>query len=114
MLMSFRVHLQLSEALGDLNRYYCSQANGKPIQEDEKLVRYYIDSGGAVDFARRWEEAMGDKNRWYCSEFFMRPVSDPLTLWNYYHYFAPLRAAGIISRYDPTTVMPLPHDTIAC
>jgi hypothetical protein len=116
MLMLFRVNLQLNEAVGDLNRYYCSQAHGYDIHEEEKLVRYYVKSGGAKDFARRWDEAMGDNNRWYCSEFFMRPISDPLTLWNYYMFFAPLRAAGLISRYDPSIVLPIPNQnqSIAC
>jgi hypothetical protein len=88
--MDFRVRQQFTEAFGQTNRWYCAQAYGQPIQDRELLVVYYIKSGGAEDFARRYEEAMGPLNRWYCSEYYRRDVRDPKTLWDYYmNYFDP-------------------------
>jgi hypothetical protein len=82
--MCFRVRKQLAEAFGPVNRWYCSQAYGRPIDDPETLLIYFIKSGGAADFAVRYAWAMGPQNRWYCSEFHGREVSDPETLWNYY------------------------------
>jgi len=79
-----RVRLQLAEALGPVNRWYCSQAFGKPINNDELLLAYFIKSGGATDFAIRYKNAMGPENRWYCSEYYRREIRDPEILWNYY------------------------------
>lgn len=82
--MDFRFKLQLAEARGALNRWYCSQCHCRQIDDDEMLMRYYIKSGGAKDFARRYEEAMGMLNKWYCSEFYGRAIGDPEILWDYY------------------------------
>jgi hypothetical protein len=91
--MDMRVRLQLAEALGPINRWFCSQAHRCRIDDPELLFRHYVKSGGAKDFARRYREAMGTDNRWYCSEYYRRDVQDPETLWDYYMKLAPLRAA---------------------
>ena len=83
--MHVRCCLQLAEALGPDNRWYCSQAHGKPVDDPEKLVIYFIKSGGAADFAARFEQALGPDNRWYCSEYYGYCVDDPEVLWNYYN-----------------------------
>ena len=54
------------------------------MHDPEVLVCYYVKSGGAADFARRFEEAMGDDNRYFCSEFYNREIWDPEVLWEYY------------------------------
>jgi hypothetical protein len=82
--MDFRLQLQLAEAFGSTNRWYCSQAHGCAIDDAETLLIYYINSGGAEDFAWRYADAMGPKNRWFCSEFYGREITDPQTLWEYY------------------------------
>ena len=82
--MHCRVRLQLAEALGPVNRWYCSQAHGREIDHPELLLNYFIKSGGAEDFAIRYEQAMGEENRWYCSQFHGREIHDPEILWNYY------------------------------
>ena len=82
--MCFRLRTQMAEAFGPVNRYYCSQAYGRPVEDPDLLLAYFIKSGGAADFACRYREAMGPLNRWYCSEFHGREVNDPETLWNYY------------------------------
>ena len=112
MLMRFRAQLQIEEALGETNRYFCCKAYNQEVRDDELLVRYYIESGGAEDFERRFRHAMSNENRWYCSEFYLREVSDPWLLWHYYMYYAPLRAAGKISRFDPAAAI-IPQN-IAC
>src|SRR4051812_16880094 len=82
--MRVRARMQMGEALGAVNRWYCAQGYGREVQEDELLIRYFIRSGGAADFARRWGEAMGIENRWYCSEFYQRDVREAEVLWRYY------------------------------
>jgi hypothetical protein len=79
-----RNRLQLAEALGPSNRWYCSKAHGREITDCEVLVAYYIRSKGAKDFAKRYDEAMGPENRWYCSEFYGREIRDLEILWEYY------------------------------
>lgn len=86
--MQCRVRLQLAEALGPLNRWYCSQAYCQKIDDGELLLTYYIKSGGAADFAKRYEEAMSPLNRWYCSQFHRRDICDPELLWDYYTRYA--------------------------
>jgi hypothetical protein len=83
-MMSFRARMQLAEALGPDNRYFCSQFYGREIKDPETLIGYFIDQGGAADFAERFDEAMGELNRWYCSEHHCKPITDPPTLWKYY------------------------------
>lgn len=82
--MSFRIVLQLAEAFGDKNRWFCSQAHGRKIEDREILLSYYIKNGGAADFKKRYDQAMGEENRWYCSEFYGREICDPQILWEYY------------------------------
>jgi hypothetical protein len=95
MMRNERVWLQMAEAFGPVNRWYCSQAYGSPVRDRELLLAYFIKSGGAADFARRYEQAMGSLNRWYCSEYYGRDIRDPQMLWDYYmhHRPAPLGVA---------------------
>lgn len=99
--MDFRVELQLAEALGALNRWFCSEAYGREIDNEELLVIYYIKSGGAEDFARRYDQAMSHLNRWYCSEFYRRDIRDPGILWDYYVNHAPPGAVGRNPTLEP-------------
>jgi len=85
--MHFRVRIQLSEAFGCVNRWYCSQAYRRQIDDPELLLKYFIRSGGADDFDRRYKEAMGPANHWYCSEFYRLEMQDPQILWDYYMKF---------------------------
>jgi len=82
--MNFRVRQQLAEALGPVNRWFCSQAYGYPVEDQDLLLTYYVKSGGALDFALRYDEAMSPHNRWFCSEFYHSDIRDPEMLWNYY------------------------------
>jgi hypothetical protein len=81
---SCRVRIQLAEALGPVNRWYCSQACGAEIHDPERLLSYFVKNGGARDFAKRFNEAMGSENRWYCSEFYGRDIRDADVLWEYF------------------------------
>jgi hypothetical protein len=76
--------MQLAEAVGPVNRWYCSQAYCRRVEDPELLLVYFIKSGGAKDFGDRFEKAMGALNRWYCSEFYARDIRDPEILWDYY------------------------------
>jgi hypothetical protein len=89
--MNVRCRIQVVEALGPVNRWYCSQAYCRPVNDPELLLTYFIKSGGAEDFAVRYEDAMGPLNRWYCSEYYGREIRDPETLWNYYMHAEPTR-----------------------
>ena len=42
---------QMREALGPVNKWYCSQHFGREITDPETLLRYYIKNGGARHFA---------------------------------------------------------------
>lgn len=44
---------QLAEALGPVNRWYCSEHYGRCVSEPNTLIEYYIKSGGAEQFARQ-------------------------------------------------------------
>ena len=90
--MDLRIRLQLADAFGPENRWYCSEAFGREVDDQELLLIYYIKSGGAADFAQRFEQAMSPLNRWYCSEFYRRDIRDPEILWDYYVTFAPVRS----------------------
>lgn len=92
--MNFRVRLQLAEAFGPVNRWFCSEAYGRQVDDRELLLCYYIKSGGAEDFAQRYAQAMGMLNRWYCSEFYGREIHDPQILWEYYTHHASVGPAG--------------------
>jgi hypothetical protein len=83
-MMSDRVLLQMTEACGPVNQWFCSQYYGEPVHNAETLLVYFVKSGGAADFAVRYSEAMGPLNRWYCSEYYGRDVRDPMVLWDYY------------------------------
>ena len=74
----------MHEALGPVNRWFCSQAHGRPIDDPEVLLRYFIKSGGAANFAVRFAEAMSPDNRWFCSQFHHQDVQNPEVLWQYY------------------------------
>jgi hypothetical protein len=91
MVVNARVWLQLAEAFGPVNRWYCSQAYGQPISDEDLLLVYFVKSGGAADFAQRFDQAMGAENRWYCSEYYGREIRDPMVLWNYYMSNHPAR-----------------------
>jgi hypothetical protein len=92
--MVFRVQAQLSEAFGPLNRWYCSQAYGYRVDDPERLLIYFIKSGGAADFESRYAEAMGAKNRWYCSEYYGRDIRDEETLRNYFVNHPPVQSSN--------------------
>ena len=53
--MDLREYLrqQKEEALGPVNRYYCSKHYGRKVDDPETLLRYYIEHGGAEHFAER-------------------------------------------------------------
>ncbi len=46
--------MQMQEALSPTNRWYCSQYYHREITDPEVLFRYYIQHGGAIDFAQRY------------------------------------------------------------
>jgi hypothetical protein len=92
--MDARIRLQLAEAFGPINRWFCSEAYGCEVLDLELLLTYYIKSGGARSFAERFNQATGKVNRWYCSEFYRRDIRDPETLWDYYMKYAPLSLGG--------------------
>src|SRR5689334_17059789 len=83
--MGSRLRIQLAEAFGPVNRWYCSQQHGYPVTDPNLLLTYFVRSGGAEDFADRYDEAMSAQNRWYCSEYYGREISDPQILWDYYN-----------------------------
>ena len=43
---------QLREALGPVNKWYCSQHYRREVTDPETLLRYYISHGGAAQFAK--------------------------------------------------------------
>jgi hypothetical protein len=92
--MRFRIRLQLAEALGHVNRWYCSQCHGQRIDDPNTLLIHFIKNGGAKDFARRYEISMGSDNRWYCSEFHGREINDPQMLWDYYMRYGEKQCHG--------------------
>jgi hypothetical protein len=107
--MNDRVRLQVAEAMGPVNRWYCSQAYGQPVEDPELLLVYFIKSGGAEDFARRFELAMDALNRWYCSEHHGCDIRDPKLLWDYY-----VRYGSESGRRDPRDGNPPSGRGIAC
>jgi hypothetical protein len=46
------LHQQQQEALGPVNKWYCSQYYGYEINDPEKLLSYYIKHGGASHFCQ--------------------------------------------------------------
>jgi hypothetical protein len=85
--MNHRTQVQLAEAFGPENRWYCSQAYGRCVVDQATLLTYFIKSGGAADFDLRWRLAMSDDNKWFCSEHYGVEVTDPNILWSYYKKF---------------------------
>ena len=53
--MEFKKHCleQVKEALGDDNRWFCSQYYGYKVTDPEILLEYYIKHGGAEKFAKK-------------------------------------------------------------
>jgi hypothetical protein len=47
-----RIRMQLEEAFGPVNRWYCSEHHRREVTDAETLVAYYIKHGGAEHFAR--------------------------------------------------------------
>jgi hypothetical protein len=76
--------MQLAEALGPDNKFFCSCYFCREVTDADTLLMYFVRSGGAADFARRWNQAMSDDNRWFCSMYYNQPVRDERTLWIYY------------------------------
>src|SRR5262249_32210533 len=85
--MHFPTQKQRAEALRPVNRWYCSQHFKCNVHDPDALMEYFIRSGGAADFARRYNDALGPVNRWYCSQFHHQDVRDPETLWNYFEKY---------------------------
>lgn len=48
--MSDYLDKQLQEALGPVNKWYCSQFMGYEVTDPELLLTYYIKHGGASQF----------------------------------------------------------------
>ena len=46
------MHQQRQEALGPVNKWYCSQYFGYEVNNPELLLAYYIKHGGALNFRR--------------------------------------------------------------
>jgi hypothetical protein len=44
---------QRREALGPVNKWYCSQYHGYEINDPETLIKYYIKHGGATHFCQQ-------------------------------------------------------------
>ena len=82
--MDFRTWLQITEALGPVNRWYCCERIQIAFLSPDKLMEHYIRFGGARDFAFRFSGAMSELNRWYCSEFHHRDVRDQRMLFKYF------------------------------
>jgi hypothetical protein len=73
--MDRRIRLQIAEALGPTNRWFCSEAHGCEVRDAELLLTHYIKNGGAEDFAKRYasgEIALTDHQ----IELLLRSISD--------------------------------------
>jgi hypothetical protein len=100
--MNFRLQMQLAEALGHVNRWYCSQAHRRQIDDPELLMVYFIKSGGAADFDRRFKQAIGPLNRYYCSEFHQSDIRDQKLLWDHFVQYGQSTLGGTDSnKHDP-------------
>ena len=64
--MSFQeyVRMQLEEALGPVNRWYCSQRHGYDVRDPDKLVEHYVRNGGAESFSRRFRIPVPSEHQW--------------------------------------------------
>jgi hypothetical protein len=47
-----RILRQVQDALGPVNRWYCSEYHGYEVTDAEQLLEYYIKHGGAERFAK--------------------------------------------------------------
>ena len=47
---------QRRDALGSVNKWYCSQFHGYEVTDPEVLLAYYIRHGGALHFRRQHEQ----------------------------------------------------------
>jgi hypothetical protein len=59
MSMKEYVRGQLDEALGAVNRWYCSEYYGYEVTDCDLLLEYYIKHGGAEQFAKCRRAAAG-------------------------------------------------------
>ena len=50
---------QVREALGPVNKWYCSQCYGREITDPEMLLRYYITHNGGSHIAPTYANAKG-------------------------------------------------------
>ncbi len=50
---------QLREALGPVNKWYCSQYYGYEVTAPDLLLAYYIKHGGAAQFRQRHPTTAG-------------------------------------------------------
>ena len=50
-MMRQHIRMQLDEAMGPVNRWYCSEFYRREVNDPETLLQYYIKHGGARDFA---------------------------------------------------------------
>jgi len=53
MSMKEYVRMQLDEAFGPVNRWYCSEYFGYEVTCQDQLLEYYIKHGGAENFSAR-------------------------------------------------------------
>jgi len=56
---------QLEEALGPVNRWFCSQHYGREVTEPDLLVEYYIRHGGAEHFRHKYGRSSESSPRRY-------------------------------------------------
>ena len=54
---------QRREALGSVNKWYCSQFHGFEVTDPEVLLAYYIRHGGALHFRREHEMVSQNVNQ---------------------------------------------------
>ncbi len=50
---------QMQEALGSVNKWYCSQYYGYEVNDPETLLAYYIKHGGAVHYREQHQSPPG-------------------------------------------------------
>lgn len=58
MTFSEYLRLQILESLSSENRWYCSEYYQREISDPEILFRYYIQHGGAENFAIRYRDKL--------------------------------------------------------
>lgn len=60
--------MQMAEALGDVNRYFFWQKYGRS-GNDEELMRYYCQCGGASGFAKRNAKLRDEEKKPPCRKY---------------------------------------------